>query len=230
MIPIKILCGCGQHYAFDVEPVHGRMPYAVACPACGVDGTNAANEIIQRSTSFVKSTAEVGEVRGQRSEGAAASAPARARVRVVVDTPAVIRVSPTPTGRRRVTKLPGEMDRSQAEHEARAKILWGDAPEEVVRFLMGQGIPVPEASAIVEELFQERTATLRRSGIAKMVGGGLLICVPIVAWYIFNSLGYIYVKLFAFMVIAGFYGVWIGIKGAMMCFDPKAAEGDVAEQ
>src|SRR5260221_10355619 len=168
MIPIKILCGCGQHYAFDVEPIHGGMPYAVACPSCGVDGTSAANEIIQRS-----------EVRGQRSEG---------RIRVVVDTPGVVRVSPTPAGRRRVTMLPGEMDRSQAEHEARAKILWGDAPEEVVRFLMGQGIAVPEASAIVEELFQERAATIRRSGIVKMVGGGLLICVPIVAWYIFNSI------------------------------------------
>ena len=213
MIPIKILCGCGQHYAFDVEPVHGRMPHAVACPACGVDGTNAANEIIAQNMPVV-----------------IAAAPAPARIRVVVDTPAVVRASPTPTGRRRVTMLPGEMDRSQAKHEARAKILWGDAPEEVVRFLMGQGIAVPEASAIVEELFQERAATLRRNGIIKMVGGGLLICVPIVAWYIFNSLGYIYVKLFAFMVIAGFYGVWIGIKGAMMCFDPKAESGDVAEQ
>jgi hypothetical protein len=25
MVPIKIQCGCGQKYAFDVEPVGGRM-------------------------------------------------------------------------------------------------------------------------------------------------------------------------------------------------------------
>src|SRR5271154_2454272 len=48
MIPIKIECGCGQRYAFDVEPVNGRMPSVVACPTCGVDGTHAANEILSR--------------------------------------------------------------------------------------------------------------------------------------------------------------------------------------
>jgi len=46
MIPIKILCGCGQKYAFDVEPVGGRMAYAVQCPVCGAEGTTAANQII----------------------------------------------------------------------------------------------------------------------------------------------------------------------------------------
>jgi hypothetical protein len=46
MIPVKIQCGCGQRYAFDVEPVNGRMPVSVACPACGADGTAAANECI----------------------------------------------------------------------------------------------------------------------------------------------------------------------------------------
>jgi hypothetical protein len=43
MIPIKIHCPCGQKYAFNVEPVNGRMNGAVQCPACGADGTEAAN-------------------------------------------------------------------------------------------------------------------------------------------------------------------------------------------
>ncbi len=46
MMPIKIQCGCGQRYAFDVEPYCGRMPLSVACPVCGTDGTSAANEVI----------------------------------------------------------------------------------------------------------------------------------------------------------------------------------------
>jgi hypothetical protein len=46
MIPVKIQCGCGQRYAFDVEPFCGRMPFTVACPVCGADGTGAANEVI----------------------------------------------------------------------------------------------------------------------------------------------------------------------------------------
>jgi hypothetical protein len=49
MIPIKIQCGCGQRYAFDVEPVNGQMATTVACPVCGVDGTAAANEIIAQT-------------------------------------------------------------------------------------------------------------------------------------------------------------------------------------
>ena len=50
-IPVKVQCGCGQRYAFDVEPVNARMPGPVACPVCGADGTAAANEIIAQSLS-----------------------------------------------------------------------------------------------------------------------------------------------------------------------------------
>jgi len=49
MVSIKIQCRCGQRYAFDVEPVNGRMPSSVSCPACGTDGTDAANEVIGQS-------------------------------------------------------------------------------------------------------------------------------------------------------------------------------------
>ncbi len=48
-MPVKINCGCGQHYAFDVEPVAGRMPANVACPTCGADGTDAANTSIAQT-------------------------------------------------------------------------------------------------------------------------------------------------------------------------------------
>ena len=48
MITVKVQCGCGQKFAFDVEPVNGRMPQPVKCPVCGADGTAAANEIIAR--------------------------------------------------------------------------------------------------------------------------------------------------------------------------------------
>jgi|GEM_PF-3427027 len=46
MIPVKIQCSCGQRYAFDIEPVCGRMTSPVACPVCGEDGTTAANQVI----------------------------------------------------------------------------------------------------------------------------------------------------------------------------------------
>jgi hypothetical protein len=46
MIYVKIVCPCGQKYAFDVLPVDNRMPSPVKCPVCRADGTAAANEIL----------------------------------------------------------------------------------------------------------------------------------------------------------------------------------------
>src|SRR5690348_15586525 len=43
---IKIECGCGTKYKFDVEPVNGHMPSAIACPNCGTNGTMDANRQI----------------------------------------------------------------------------------------------------------------------------------------------------------------------------------------
>ena len=43
---IKIKCGCGQKYAFEVNPENGQVPAAVHCPACGADGTQEANDIL----------------------------------------------------------------------------------------------------------------------------------------------------------------------------------------
>jgi hypothetical protein len=47
MIELKVHCDCGQKFKFDVEPVNNRMPFTVACPICGVDGTSKANGLLQ---------------------------------------------------------------------------------------------------------------------------------------------------------------------------------------
>ena len=46
IMEIKIQCDCGAKYKFDVEPVTGRLPVAIACPSCGANGTAAANQQI----------------------------------------------------------------------------------------------------------------------------------------------------------------------------------------
>jgi hypothetical protein len=43
---IKIVCGCGQKYIFEVNPDEGLMPGTVICPSCGSDGTQDASEIL----------------------------------------------------------------------------------------------------------------------------------------------------------------------------------------
>ena len=49
MIPVEVQCACGQRYAFDVEPVNGRMASPVACPILSADSTAAANVIIAQA-------------------------------------------------------------------------------------------------------------------------------------------------------------------------------------
>jgi hypothetical protein len=47
-VAVKIICVCGQKYAFDVQPAAGRMPVPVFCPACGREGTSEADRFIMR--------------------------------------------------------------------------------------------------------------------------------------------------------------------------------------
>jgi hypothetical protein len=46
---IKVQCGCGTRYSFEVEPRDGVMPFRVNCPSCNADGTEAANQIIAQT-------------------------------------------------------------------------------------------------------------------------------------------------------------------------------------
>ena len=218
MIAIKIECGCGQHYAFDVDAVDGRMPATVACPTCGADGTEQANAMIARSL--------------PSETAAAASGGARLRLPTIAHEEVSSVPSPSPAQPllRGMTSFVPVVDRAQAEHEARAKILWGDAPEEVIKFLMLHGVPVEEAPALVAGMYQERTATIRRNGIKKIVIGVLVMLVPVVAYIIFASIGVIPLKLFAATVVVGLWGAWLVLKGLFMAVSPKTEAGDVSEQ
>jgi hypothetical protein len=205
MIQITIQCGCGQQYAFEVEPVDGRVPSGVACPACGADGTAAANEAIAQSAP-------------------PAAASPRLRVQPLAS-------SAGSAGARRATvPLPGQMDRPQAEAEARAKILWGEPAPEVRAFLITKGMGRDEAAEIVDALLEERAAELRGVGLKKIIFGAGLMAVPVVALAIFLSLGYIYVRIFIGTLLLGAWGVWMFIGGWIIFLKPKSQTGDVTEQ
>jgi len=218
MIPIKIQCGCGQRYAFEVEPVGDRLPSPVACPVCGADGTAAANEAIAQSVAARPITIPAANM---PLPVAPASSP---ESQASPATPARPFVPP------RVTRLPGQIDRPQAVYEARAKISWGDPPQEVLKFLMIQGFTYEEASELVQGMFRERAATIRGNGILKIVLGAVLMCVPIAAWLTFLSIGFIFMKLFAVAIMVGLYGAYNVLRGIFMVLAPKSEAGDVAEQ
>ena len=221
MIPIRVQCFCGQRYTFEVEPVNGRMSSPVACPVCGADGTAAANAAIAQSMAAPPVASPPPQARAA-SLRAPAPAPA-----VRLAAPVAAAPAPAPG---KPALLPGQLDRTQAEHEARAKVLWGDPPHEVTKFLMRQGIAYEEASELVDELFRERAATIRANGIRKIVTGSGLMFVPIIAWMIFAGIGVISLKLFAIAIMVGLWGAWQVFKGIFMVSAPKSESGDVAEQ
>ena len=221
---MKIQCGCGQRYAFDVEPVNGFMPFPVACPICGADGTAAANQFFSQNPVAQAAPAVAAAVRAAPS-GVVRLGPPPAAVRVAAS--AAPAAAPA---QRRAGLLPGQLDRTPAENEARAKILWGDEPGEVVKFLMRQGIDAGEAQELVGEMFRERAKTIRRNGVKKGFLGIGLISVPIVFLIICLSIGVLLLKLLAVTIMVGLYGCFLALKGTIMFFAPKSEPGDVSEQ
>jgi len=220
IVPIKIQCGCGQRYAFDIEAAGDLLPNTVACPVCGTDGTAAANVAIAHSLS---------------AQTAVAAAPAGGpRIRIATPPPSALPVAPAASAPaaapRRPGRLPGQIDPNQARHEAKAKIFWGDPPEKVVAFLLIQGFSREEASGLVGELYRERAATVRANGIKKIFTGIGLMAVPIVALIVFLCIGVIPLKIFAVTIMIGLWGVWTLISGIIMVLAPKAEHGDLADQ
>lgn len=111
MIPIKVQCACGQRYSFDVEPLNGRMPYAVACPVCNADGTASANAIIAQTL------------------GASAAAPAAPATTLRAATPSPAPAPAAEAVSRLLTALPtpraSSADKWKWWYFVLAGVLWG---------------------------------------------------------------------------------------------------------
>jgi hypothetical protein len=122
------------------------------------------------------------------------------------------------------------IDREKAETEARAKAFWGDSREDVLKFLMMNGINAAEATTLVEGIFQERAEEIRRIGLRKIFIGIALMAVPVVAWFVFMSLHFLPMKLFAVTVMVGLYGTYLLLKGTIMFVSPKSEPGDVGDK
>jgi hypothetical protein len=223
MTAVKIQCGCGQKYAFEVEAVAGRMPAAVACPVCGADGTQAANMALAQSIPAQGNPAR--PVVHMASAPGSSLRVAAPTFQVEANPSAVPTAAPRGPGMRAP-----QTDRTQAEHEARAKISWGDEPNEVVKFLMIQGFSYEEANATVNGLFVERAKAIRRNGVKKIFIGAGLMCLPIITFLVCLAVGYLPLKLLGATVVVGLWGAWMVLKGIIMMVAPKSEPGDVAEQ
>jgi hypothetical protein len=95
IMEIKIECGCGSKFKFDVEPVNGRMPVKVQCPNCGSDATTDANQIISRMMPAPSRSAAEPPV-PRMAQVPAAMAVVSATQMATVATPS-LRIAPAPS-------------------------------------------------------------------------------------------------------------------------------------
>ena len=214
---IKLQCECGQRFAFEVEPINGRMPSPVECPACGAESTAAANAAIAQSAESQSAAAPAG------SESLRVAIPAHER------SPATLVASASPASQRPPRPLPGQLGRAQAKVEARAKISWGDPPIQVLAYLRSQGYGKEESSAIVEELVRERVATIRGKGITSLISGALLTGVSVGIFLIFRNGGWVSPRTLGITILLGFYGIYLLVNGALKLMAPKSTPGDVED-
>lgn len=213
MIPVKIECGCGQHYAFDVEPVNGRMASTVACPVCGLDGTEAANTIIAQTLA-----AQTAEAPPPTNGGGLHLATAPRQT-----------ASPVHRGGPSATVL-GLVDHDQAVIQARAKVSWGDSKEEVINYLMLQGFSYPEASELIGEMFKVRASETRKIGVRKIIVGSGFVCVPIIYLPVFVATHFIFWRILIIAIAIGVWGLWKILNGIIMIVAPKMEKGDLGAQ
>ena len=203
MVPVKIECECGQSYAFEVEPVYGRMPYSITCPSCGEDGTAAADEFISSQCTSPDAVAEPSLPSIQISKPAAAPEASSGR---------------------------GIINRPKAEREAKSKTMWGEPQEHVTSYLLTQGFNRSEAMELAFRLSAERMAIVRSNGIKKIIVGAVLAFVPLIAYIIFKSLGFYLIKLFILSIIVGCTGAYMCISGILMVVSPKSEKGNVVKE
>lgn len=219
MVPVKIECECGQNYAFDVEPINGRMPAAVSCPSCGADGTAAANDYLSQQP---------------------------AQPALVVAAPATATVSapaaPVRLGIARPQAQPGaamaagplaldDAGRAKLVQEARTKMMiGGDSKEQVAAFLKVKGFDPAEAVEVARGFYQERAAVVRSNGVKKTIVGLLLVAVPFVLYFIFAVRGRYPIRIMLWAYGVGIFGAYWFVSGIIMILAPKSEKGAVVKE
>jgi hypothetical protein len=117
----------------------------------------------------------------------------------------------------------------RAEAEAKSKIMWGDDPAEVNKFLLSQGFTSEEANRMIASLLDHRAEVVRKSGVHKSVVGSGMMCVPVIAFFIFKSIGVFPLKIFGAAIVVGVWGAWRVLSGVIMIMSPRSEKGDVAD-
>ncbi|NNE93162.1 MAG: hypothetical protein HKN23_16080 [Verrucomicrobiales bacterium] len=100
------------------------------------------------------------------------------------------------------------------KEEAYAQIIWGDDKQEVVQFLIGQGVSIEEADKFVKQASRERAAEIRRQGFQNILIGGLMIAGSLIGITIYYSVSeVVLLKLVGLIAVPGVIGIFQVLKG-----------------
>jgi hypothetical protein len=215
MVPVKIECQCGQKYAFDVEPVNGKMPSAVNCPGCGAEGTAAANDFISHQLAVVPAPAATFTATASPPRAQAPMRLARAQSEPAGVSPAV---APDDTGRDKLVR------------EAKAKMTGGDSMEQVAAFLTVKGFDRAEAMELARGFYKERAKIVRSNGIKKTIVGFVLMLVPLGAYLSYKDTGRLRIRASLWAYGVGIFGAYMFVSGIIMVLAPKSEKGIVVKE
>ncbi len=111
--------------------------------------------------------------------------------------------------------------------EARAKVVWGESREAVFGYLQAKGLGDLDAGRLLDALFGERTAEIRREGFKRMaVGCALMSCA--VAGYYFHGKGVLSHKAFSATLVVGAWGLWKVIGGFWQVQGARRQRGEIS--
>jgi len=120
--------------------------------------------------------------------------------------------------------------------EARCKITWGEAPEEVKSFLVESNLTEQQADALISDLLDERNQSVKKNGVRKSIKGSFLAVACSLLLYLqlstIESLSAYEIRRFAAVTLIPttlglLWGLWKTTDGIMEFKSPEKFKGDI---
>ena len=125
--------------------------------------------------------------------------------------------------------MPAPSSRESLIYEARARIIWGDAPEEVAEWLASQGVEEEKVRQIVWACLKERRDEVRRKGLAELLIGALITTAGAFGIGGMHFVGIVHSKAFALFILVGLYGLYRAGKGLVYLVSGHRIPGSLTE-
>ena len=112
--------------------------------------------------------------------------------------------------------------------DAKSKIIWGEDPAEVKRFLKENGnVADAQVEGLIKAFIAERNAEARGEAIKKITIGSLLLSIPLlylaVSYFVVHA---IFTKILALTCVPGIYGLIKLCDGLILMFKPSSKIDD----